>query len=72
MNNLACFLHKRGRLPDAEKLFREALAGRYSVLGAAHPHTQSTFNRLFALLTSQGKTRDARELQKAHLEKGGK
>ena len=65
MSNLAVLLQAQGRLGEAEALAREALAGRRSVQGDAHPHTQITFQGVLGLLTAQGKHREARELRAA-------
>jgi len=73
MNNLAVVYNGLGRNPDAEVLFQEALAAVfYSVSGATHPDTQTCFTSLLQALTALGKARDARELQMAHRDKGGK
>ena len=65
MSNLAQLLQAQWRLAEAEALAREALAGRRSTLGDAHPHTQTSYQTLLGLLTAQGKHRDARELKAA-------
>ena len=65
MHNLAVLLKDQGRLGEAEALAREALAGRRSALGDAHPHTQWSYQLLLGLLTAQGKHREARELKAA-------
>jgi hypothetical protein len=48
---------------EAEALAREALAGRRSALGNAHPSTQNVYQGLLGLLSAQGKHREARELK---------
>ena len=67
MSNLAQLLQAQGRLGEAEALAREALAGRRSALGAAHPDTQNVYRDLLGLLSAQGKQREARELTAAFL-----
>ena len=67
MSNLAQLLQAQWRLAEAEALAREALAGRRSTLGDAHPHTQGTHQLLQRLLTAQGKHREARVLKAAFL-----
>ena len=50
LNNLAGLLESRGRLDEAEPLYRRALAILESVLGPEHPNTVTVRGNLEALL----------------------
>ena len=62
---LAALLGEQGKLGEAEALAREALAGRRSVLGDAHPNTEKTRQLLLDLPNAQGRHREALELKVA-------
>jgi tetratricopeptide (TPR) repeat protein len=61
-NNLAeiCFL--RGRLADAEQLFREVLKARIEGEGPTHPHTLGAKDELAVVYQRQGKLVEAERL----------
>ena len=61
--NLGALLERQGRLGDAEALFREALAGYQTALGAGHAHTRATADALERVLRAKavpGGVRDRR------------
>ena len=61
--NLADLLERQGRLGDAEALYREALAGFTTALGAGHAHTQRAAADLERVLRAKavpGGVRDRR------------
>merc|ERR1711865_5489 len=64
MNNLAFLLQKRGRLDEAEPLFRMALKGRRETLGNRHPHTLSSIRNLAVFLEGRGRLDEAPQLRR--------
>ena len=64
MSNLAALLTSLGRLAEAEVLIKGAFTGARTALGLSHPETRNFFHGLVATLTSQGKIREALDLQK--------
>ncbi len=57
--NLGTLLHERGRLPEAERAFDEALAVGRAVYGAEHPKLAATLNNLARLRLDQGRYAEA-------------
>jgi hypothetical protein len=54
VNNLAIVLMKQRKLEEATRTFERALAGRERALGAAHPRTLDTLDKLVACLREAG------------------
>ena len=54
MNNFAISLRSQGKYGDAERVYREALAGQRKALGVAHPSTLASMTNLASLLQQQG------------------
>ena len=50
---------ERGKLDDAEKLYREMLDGRRRVLGEDNPITMVTTGNMGSILQQQGKLKEA-------------
>jgi tetratricopeptide (TPR) repeat protein len=67
MNNLAELLSSEGRQPEAEKLFREALAIQVQTLGPENPSTLLTRSNLADVLLDEGNTHEAEKLQRETL-----
>jgi tetratricopeptide (TPR) repeat protein len=63
MNNLANGLRAEGKYPEAEELYRQALAARQRILGKDHPDTLMSMKNLADLLEAQGKKEEARQLR---------
>lgn len=59
VNNLAGILEKQRKYNKAESMYRRALAGQRTQLGADHPSTMTTVNNLAHLFKSQGKYGEA-------------
>ena len=52
MNNLAAVLQGQGKYEEAEKIYRQVLASKESVLGKEHPSTLKSINNLVGVLIS--------------------
>jgi tetratricopeptide (TPR) repeat protein len=67
LNNLAVLLSDRERYPDAEGLYRDALAMRRKLLGEDHPETIQSINAVGYILLLQGRYAEAEPfLRDAH------
>jgi tetratricopeptide (TPR) repeat protein len=60
-------LNRRGKYPQAEPLFRQALAAFEEVLGPKHPHTAQSYNNLAYNLELQGRAKEAEPLYRQAL-----
>jgi tetratricopeptide (TPR) repeat protein len=59
LNNLATVVAARGRLAEAEDLFREAIAIKRRTLGSDHPEVANSLSGLASALLGQGKLAEA-------------
>ena len=64
MNNLAGVLESQGKYEEAEKMHRQTLALRESVLGKEHPSTLASMNNLGFTWKGQGRDVEAISLMK--------
>ena len=62
INDLGLLLKTTGKLPQAEQLYTEWLAGRRERFGNVHPKTLTSMNNLGALYYAQGRLEEARPL----------
>lgn len=69
IGSLAVLLHARGRLAEAEPLYREVLDARRRILGNDHPRTLGSINNLGMVLHSLGRRDEAERLLREGLER---
>jgi tetratricopeptide (TPR) repeat protein len=62
INSVATLLKRQGRLPEAEALFREAVAGWRRLYGSEHENTLSALNNLGTVLQGLGSLAEAQTL----------
>ena len=62
MNNLAEVLRARGKLDEAEPLFRQVVEAGHRVLGPEHPTTLTVMSNLAMVLQARGKLNEAEPL----------
>jgi tetratricopeptide (TPR) repeat protein len=62
IDGLAGLLRERGKLDEAEPLYRRALAARRKSLGKGHPTTLTSINKLAQVLREQGRLNEAEPL----------
>ena len=68
MNNLAVVLQGRGKLEEAEPLYRQVLEARRRFLGPEHPQTLIATHNLAWVLQGRGKLEEAEPLCRQVLE----
>jgi Tetratricopeptide repeat len=66
MNSLARVLRDRGKIEEAEQMFREVLAIMQRVLGMEHPDTLTSMHNLAVALSDRGKRKDSLKVPSAH------
>jgi tetratricopeptide (TPR) repeat protein len=71
MLRLGSLLDRRGKIDQAELLYRETLAADRKVLGEKHPDTVTLTNNLAAVLQEKGDFAEAEELYRSAIRLGG-
>ncbi|RDW57813.1 hypothetical protein BP5796_12614 [Coleophoma crateriformis] len=65
---IGSFYFDHGKYPDAEKMYREALQLKETVLGKDHPQTLTSMSNLAGALTRRGKYPDAENMYREVLQ----
>lgn len=67
LSNLGALRQAKGDAPEAERLYRRALAIKERLLGSEHPDVAVTLNNLAVLFTSQVRYAEAEPLYRRAL-----